>query len=423
LNPIRTISRSAAAWLLRASGAEIAWKMRRGSIGWLGRLDSEGRRIDVRTILAIATARRCIDAVSGDLAALPLSLVQERPADVDREAVEHPAYRLFKRSPDGGDSTPMRFRQAIAGHALGVGNGYAQVAWSANRRAVNLYLLDPLHTSIVEDDGRLAYQAPGAARPLPRDEVIHLAGLGWDGVRGFSPVDLHPRAFGLTADAELHGGSFLTEGASAGGFLKQSQQLTDEAMQQLIDEFERRHRGAGKAGRWGLLPVGVDVTKMTVDPEAAQLLETRQFQVLEMCRIFGVPPHRVMDYSAMHYSTVEATNREYVQTVLLIWAKAFEEVLNLRLLTDEEQAAGFTFRHDFSALLRGDVAARTAQFDAMSKAGAISPNQWAIEEGFPPFKGGDVHRFPLNTGPAGGGTASPEPTPDQPEATPEEPQP
>jgi phage portal protein BeeE len=119
-----------------------------------------------------------------------------------------------------------------------------------------------------------------------------------------------------------------------------------------------------------------------------------------------------MDYSEMHYSTVEASNREYVQTALQPWAKALEESLNLRLLTEEEQAAGFTFKHDFSALLRGDAAARTAMFSAMTDRGVLSPNQWAIEEGFPPFEGGDEHRMPLNTGPAsGGGAAEPPPEP------------
>lgn len=413
MNIIARTTRWAARQALRAAGLDVAWRMRRGMSGWLGGAAADCGPVTPRMILSIAAARRCIDAIASDLAAMPLSLVQERDDESDREAKEHPAYGLFKRSPDGGDSTPVRWRQAIVAHAVGVGNGYGQIAWSANWRKVNLYLLDPLTTSPVEVGGRIEYQVAGAARPLPRDEVLHVAGLGWDGIKGYSPAELHPMAFGLTLSAERHGYAFLEEGATLGGFLKSQMELTAEAKEELISSFQARHRGSRKAGGWGLLPPGVEAQVASVDPEKAQLNETRKAQTLEMCRIFDVPPDRVGEYSEMHYSTVEATNRSYIQRTLLFWARAFEESLNLRLLTPEEQAAGYTFKHDFTSMLRGDAAARTAMFSAMNDRGVISGNQWAIEEGFPTYEGGEVHRVQLNTGAATGEKADPPADPEK----------
>jgi HK97 family phage portal protein len=138
------------------------------------------------------------------------------------------------------------------------------------------------------------------------------------------------------------------------------------------------------------------------------MMELRRFSVLEVARLLRVPPHKLGDYSNASYSSIEAANLEYVQTTLLPWAEAFEQSLNLRLLTDAEVAAGYTFRHDFSALLRADAAGRAALYTTLFNTTSISPNEIRAREGMNPRAGGDEFLTPLNM------TPGPNPPPNPP---------
>jgi HK97 family phage portal protein len=349
-------------------------------------VNTTGVAVNERSALSLPAAYAGVNAVSTDLASLPLRLVQVVDG-AERQATEHRAYGLWMRSPDGGGTTPMRFRQALMSHVLTYGSGYAEIVNSNDRGRVYLYLLDPASTQPYLDADRvLQYRIAGVggASTAAAERVLHLSGLSYDGVCGYGLVTLARQAFGLGLAAERFGGSYLGKGVYSSGLLKSPQGLTPKAFEELVDSFVRNKVGSEQAGGVGILPPGFEYESMSSSPVDAQLCELRAFQVLEMARLFRLPPHKLGDYTKASYASIEAANLEYVQTTLLPWAVAFEQALNLRLLTEGEQVAGFTFKHDFTAFLRADAAGRSALYTTMFQAGALTPNEIRAGEGYQP---------------------------------------
>lgn len=393
---------------LRAAGdaptsgeTDLLLRLRSDLYGWVGEIPEHGPKLNVWAMWGLAAARRCIEAISRDLASMPLNLVRIRDDDSEEHDRGHPLYGLFRWSPDGGLSTPTGFRQSLVGNALAWGDGYAEIARIGDR--AYLRILDSGLCGIDYEDGRPVYNTP--AGRLGLFQVLHVAGMGINGFQGVNPIRAHPGVFGLTVSAERFGAAFLANGAFPSGYIKADAALGDdeEAYIRLRDAFVKRHaEGVHKAGRVGVLPPGFDFTKASVDPDVAQFLETRLFQILEICRIFGVPPHRVMQYENMHYSTVEAVKSEFAQTTLLPWARVFEESLNLRLLTEREVSDGWTFRHDFTSFLRADTQGRALMYRTLYDCNAINPNEIRAQEGYGPRDGGDEFK-PAGSPPVGGG--------------------
>lgn len=389
MTPVRRRRLPTGSMLHRAAGDGLDRKLR--NVNYLhGVVDASGERVDPRGLFGLAVARRCVEAISGDLAAMPLELVEITDKDEEIPAEDHRAYELFKWSPDHGETTPIRFREALVGNTLGLGNGYAEITESPDKSALALHILPTGVEPLRDKERRLYYRVDGAR--FEKEEVVHVAGLGYDGLRGYSPCKLHRQALGLTLAAEKFGASFLGNGAFPGGFIETDLSIGEEEFVKFRDEFIRRHgEGVGKAGTIGFLPPGFRFNKTTVDPQQAQLMELRLYQLLEVCRIFGVPPHRVMQYENMHYSTVEAVKAEFAQTTLLPWSRRVEEALNLKLLSrDDVIKRRLTFRHDFTAYMRADAAGRALMYRTLWMMDALESNEPRVQEGYRRREGGDV---------------------------------
>jgi len=319
-----------------------------------------------------------------------------------RRATEHPAWPIFARSPDG-NTTSMRWRSAITAHAVLWGGGFAEIVSAIDKSRRFLFLLDPAATSVqVSPDGVVHYQTSGGT--LDASRVVHFAGLSHDGITGHPLVKLARQAIGLGLAAEQFGGAYLGGGTNAAGWFKPPNEIRKEAKDEFLDGVSEEHGGPEKAGKYGILPVGWDFVETNggANPESAQLLDLRQFSVLDVARLLNVPPHKLADKSGESYASIEASNLDFVQSCLVPWAESFEQSLNLRLLTDEEVAAGYEFRHSFAALLRGDTAARTALNTALFDRGCLQPDQWLISEGLPPLNtpGSRSTYMPLNMAPS-----------------------
>jgi HK97 family phage portal protein len=360
--------------------------------------NTSGVSVNPRTALSFPGCFSAVNTISTDLASLPLHLVQVMDDGTERKAKEHPAYNLFDRSPDGGGTTPMRWRQAIISHSLLYGNGYGEIVYSADGSRVYLFLLNP-ETTIpnVGADGTITYRVNGQV--VDREKILHVAGLSFNGLEGYSIPRVTAQAFGIGLASERFSGSVLGNSASTSGFIKSPHELTPEAAAELLDAFNSRNAGSGNAGRVGILPPGYDFESTATSAADAQLTELRRFQILEMARLYRLPPHKLGDYSNASYSSIEASNLEYLQTTLLPGAEQFEQALNLRLLTEEEQAAGFRFKHDFKAYLRADAAGRANMYKTLFSTGAMSPNEIRAAEGLDPRDDGDQFYVMLNMGP------------------------
>jgi HK97 family phage portal protein len=338
--------------------------------------------------------------ISTDLSSLPLRLYKRRKSGGRDVIDDHDAAYRLQWSPDEEDDTSsVKLRQDWMGHTLGWGNGFVKVTRSGDGTIRSFSLLDPSTTKAQrrQKDGRL-YYGLGDGSVLPPEEVLHLAGLGFDGVSGYSPPKMVKQAFALGLAMETFGASFFGNGSRSGGWIRTPRRLSPEAKHNLRESFEYVHRGVYNANRIGVLEEGMDFVKSSVDPEDAQFLLSRQFQTIEICRIYRVPPNKVGDYSQAHLANLEASNLDYIISTIRPWAVATEQVCSLKLLSQSERRRGYYFEHGLNALLRGDMKARVEYYSRMRDSGSLCPDEIRDQEGLNPLEDGigQVYIVPAN---------------------------
>src|SRR6516225_9678603 len=305
-------------------------------------VNTTGVTVTEKSVLTLAVAFACINVISTDLSSLPLTLYRKRKSGGRDIIDDHDAAYKLRWSPDENDDTSsVKLRQDWTAHTLGWGNGYLNVDRSGDGTIKELSLLDPQYTQAMrrKTDQRLFYRLKDGTTRTP-DNILHLAGLGLDGVTGYSPPKLCKQAYALGLAMEIYGASFYGNGAIAGGWIKIPGKRKPEVLANLRRSVEGVHRGPYNAGRIGLLEEGMDFQSTSISPEDAQFLTGRQFQAIEICRIYRVPPHKVGDYSQAHLANVEISNLDYITTTLRPWAVATETTCSLKLLSQKERRKG-----------------------------------------------------------------------------------
>lgn len=396
MNVIRT-ALSALGRVARRSGTYIEGKWHRVAIGG----DTGETVVTQDSVLALTAAYACINTISTDLAALPLNVYRRLPTGGRDLLRDDPRHDLLHIEPNE-ETTAFRWRQDAMGPAgvLGWGNRIAEIERTKRTRTpAALHLIDYGRVTISRDRaGRLVYDVDGGT-PLYAPDVLHFAGMGKDGVMGLTPIRVARQAFALGLDLQTFGGNVFTNASLPAGFLETDKQLDEEAVKRLRADFEALHRGARNAHRVAILEDGLTYKQTAINPEDAQWLVARRFQLLEVCRMFRVPPHKVMDLQDAHYNNIEQSNLDYVITGLVPWAVMWEQELTRKLFTREERRAGYYCEFNFNALLRGDLAARAAFYKALVEIGVFSPNDVCDLENLNPIDpamGGDKHLVPAN---------------------------
>lgn len=356
-----------------------------------------GVPVTERSALTLTAAFACINVLATDTAFFPLLIKQRQSGGGSTERPDHPADELLRLSPDT-ETTTMRARQAWMGHCLGWGNGYQEVERDRYGRPVAIHRLDPARTEAKrrKSDNRLYYMNEG--RTVFAADVLHLAGLGYDGLRGYSPVRLARQAIGLGLAAESSGAAVFANGLNHRGVLKTPNVLTDAAWENLRRRMEEVHNGVENAHRFLLLEEGVEFDGTSMSLVDAEYLAVRAFQVIEVCRLYRVPPHKVQDFSqaGSAYRALEEANADYVNTTLAPWCEQIEQVLAMKLLTPDERSRGFYVEHVLAGLLKGDSRTRGDYYAKLRDLGVLTPNMVARLEGLNPIGDqlGDVRLVP-----------------------------
>jgi HK97 family phage portal protein len=342
---------------------------------WLHYLTSRafnGLATDPQSALSCTPFYACAHVISEDLASLPVAVFRRKKSGGSTLVDDHRVSYLFGRSPSGpsNETTSLQWREAWIGHALTYKGGFSEIERTNDGDVFALHLMDPRTEPVRDADGRLFY-ADGANRNnrIPAANVLHLAGLGYNGLEGYGLTSLVSEAIALSRAAERYGANFFANGAEPRGFLKYPGRLKPEARTNLRESFNQMHQGTGNAHKVGILEEGMDWVQTSTDPDKSQLLAVRQFQVVEMARIFRVPPHKIGDYTQSHLANIEASNLDYLMTVLRPWCERLEQCLQLKLLTDKEYRLGYYIRHDIRALLRASIKDRAMFYQVMFQMG------------------------------------------------------
>ncbi|MFS9219478.1 phage portal protein [Streptococcus sanguinis] len=362
---------------------------------------TSGKTVNERTALQTTAVYACVRILSETIASLPLHVYRYTEGGKAKDT-EHVLYTLLHDEPNP-DMTSFVFRETLMSHLLIWGNAYAQILRDRSGQVIGLYPLLPDQMSVHRSEkGKLYYvynryeednpnfQEKGSI-VLSQEEVLHIPGLGFDGLIGYSPIALAKNAVGMTLACEEYGASFFGNGANPGGVLEHPGILKDPG--KVRDSWNSVYQGTRNAHKVAVLEEGMSYKQIGIPPEEAQFLETRKFQINEIARLFRIPPHMVGDLEKSSFSNIEQQSLEFVKYTLDPWVVRFEQALKKSLLLPEEKKTHF-IKFNVDGLLRGDYQSRMNGYAIGRQNGWLSTNDIReLEElnPIPPEEGGDLY--------------------------------
>lgn len=362
---------------------------------------SAGKRVNERSAMQMTAVYSCVRILSEAIASLPLHVYKTSDEGSKEKAVGHPLYFLLHDEPNP-EMTSFIFRETLMTHLLLYGNAYAQVIRNGKGEVIALYPLMPNRMNVDRDDkGQLYYEymmtdtdAPtmkGTTVKLSPYEVLHVPGLGFDGLLGYSPIAMAKNAIGLAIATEEYGSKFFANGANPSGVLEHPGVLKDPS--KIRDSWTQTFGGSGNANKVAVLEEGMKYTPISISPEQAQFLETRKFQINEIARIFRVPPHMLGDLERSTFSNIEEQSLEFVKYTLSPWISRIEASMQRTLLKPDEKKDMF-IRFNVEGLLRGDYKSRMDGYAVARQNGWMSANDIRALESLdriPEEEGGDLY--------------------------------
>jgi len=383
-----------------------------------GAESATGIPVNHTTALQASTALACARVIAEGLAQVPLKLLRKLPEGGSEAAVDRPGYDVVHSKPNSYQSS-YDWREQAGLHLVFAGNHYAFI----NRTQFGIQEIlpyEPSSVSVTKVNHELRYEvllADGRWMKVPAADMLHLKGPSWNGFEGLDGVKLAREAIGLGMATEKHGAKLFANGATPGGVLSSDQvTMTREQKDLLRESWESTHGGANNAYKTAVLWGGMKWDSTAQHNDQAQFLQTRAFQVEEVCRAFRVMPIMVGHADkAATYASAEQMFLAHVVHTMGPWYSRLEQAYDTQLLTDKERTVeGLYFNHVVSGLMRGSHKDRADYYSKMYTIGALSPNEIRAREEMNPYDGGDEYRVPMNAETPGTGE------PDQPDEASEE---
>ncbi len=372
---------------------------------------SAGKSVNERSAMQMTAVYACVRILSEAVAGLPLHLYRYKDDGGKEKAIDHSLYHLLHDEPNK-EMSSFIFRETLMTHLLLWGNAYAQIIRNGKGEVIALYPLMPNKMKVDRgEDGEIYYlysrstdeantKEDSSVVLTPR-EVLHIPGLGFDGLVGYSPIAMAKNAIGLAIATEEYGAKFFANGAAPSGVLEHPGTIKDP--KRLRENWNSTFGGSANSGKVAVLEEGMKYTPISISPEQAQFLETRKFQINEIARIFRVPPHMVGDLEKSSFSNIEQQSLEFVKYTLDPWIIRWEQSLSRSLLSSDEKKTYF-FKFNLEGLLRGDYASRMNGYATARQNGWMSANDIRELENLdkiPAELGGDLYlingnMLPLN---------------------------
>lgn len=341
-----------------------------------------GKPVNEHTAMQMTAVYSCVRILAETLAGLPLHVYKYNDSGGKEKYLQHPLYKLLHDEPNP-EMTSFTFRETLMSHLLLWGNAYAQIIRNARGEVIALYPLMPNKMTVDRDkNGRLFYlyqrnieDAPTLGKDslvyLDPSDVIHIPGLGFDGLVGYSPIAMAKNAIGLAMATEEYGAKFFANGAAPGGVLEHPGTIKDP--QKVKDSWNAAYQGSTNSHRVAVLEEGMKYQQIGIPPEQAQFLETRKFQINEIARIFRIPPHMLADLEKSSFSNIEQQSLEFVKYTLDPWVVRWEQTMCRSLLMESEKPTVF-IKFNVDGLLRGDYASRMSGYATARQNGWMSAN-------------------------------------------------
>ena len=363
---------------------------------------TSGKPVNERTAMQTTAVYACVRILAEAVASLPLHVYEYQDDGGKKLVHDHPLYYLLHDEPNP-EMTSFVFRETLMSHLLIWGNAYAQIIRDGAGRVLGLYPLLPDKMEVQRDDkGNIYYvysrnsdenpmfKEYGDIR-LKAEDVLHIPGLGFDGLIGYSPIAMAKNAVGMTLACEEYGASFFANGANPGGVLEHPGVLKDPS--KVRESWNSVYRGVSNAHKIAVLEEGMKYQQIGIPPEEAQFLETRKFQINEIARLYRIPPHMVGDLDKSSFSNIEQQSLEFVKYTLDPWVIRWEQSLQRSLLLPGEKGKYF-IKLNVDGLLRGDYQSRMNGYAVGRQNGWFSANDIREMENMNPIpdeEGGNLY--------------------------------
>ena len=371
-----------------------------------GMLSTSGIKVSRDKALTVPAFLRGVSLISRTIAKLPLGVFRHvkpgRESDPD-----HRAHWLLARQPNEA-MTPFSWKQLVAAHAVVEGNHYSYIARDQSNRPVELLPLDPSRTYPVRENKKLWFiheLSGGEKRKLPCEDVLHVKGLSFDGLEGQRLLARARDCLGAALASQAFAGAFYRNSARPNVALKYPGRLAPEARKNLRESWERIHQGLDNAHRVAILEEGLDVVELSINAHDAQMIESKQFSLIEVANLLNLPPHKLGANISTSYKSLEEENQAYLDDAIDPWLVAIEEECEAKLLTNfQRDRDTHTICFDRFPLLRADLNERGSFYTSALQQGWMNWDEIRAREGLNPLPNGlgAVHYRPVGTVAVGG---------------------
>lgn len=363
---------------------------------------ASGAEVTAETALAATGVYACVRIIAETIASLPLGVYRykdERARELDRK---HPLFKILHSRPNPA-MTSFTFRETMIAHLVLRGNAYAKIKRNGGGDVIALWPLHPDYVTPVFVGETLQYRVRenGQDAMYPASQILHLRGMGADGVQGYSVITLAREAVGLAMSCEESGARLFGNGSTPGGILVSPGKLSPDRKRDIAATWQAAYGGNANRYRVAVLDGGeLNWQPVGMPPEDAQFLQTRTFQLAEMARWFNIPLHKLQVLENASYATVEQQNIDFVVHCIRPWCERLEQELCSQLLSEKDQETHFA-KHRIDGLLRGDLASRYTAYATARQWGWMSVNDiLELEDRNPVGPEGDVYLSPMNMTPA-----------------------
>lgn len=370
---------------------------------WLARVlgnDSfSGVSVTQDTALTFSAVYACVRIIANSLAMVPLNVHNEDNNGNKSISKKHAAHFLIHSEPNQL-MTSYAWRQAMQAQVLLKGNSYSIIIRDAGYRPVEFRLIaEPNDVEPFIFQNKLWYKIHGQNRPLSADDVLHIKGLGFDGIKGKSVLTVARESIGTSLAMQQYGGNVFQTGGAKRVALKHPGKVDPDIRDRLKGDFKKKYGTPDNLNEIAFLEAGLDVVEIGMNPEDAQFIASREFSVEEIARYYGMALHLIAHQKRPTYASVEQQAIEFVTYCLNPWYCTWESELNRRIFKTTEKLNYYT-KFNLSALLRGDAKARSQFYKDMFYIGAFNRNEIRALEDKNKIKNGDTYFIQSNMAPA-----------------------
>jgi len=367
-----------------------------------------GVAVNENSTLTYSAVFACVRVLSESVASLPIDVIKEDSKGNKVKDKSHPIYKLLSKKPNNY-MTSFTWRQTLMANLVLNGNSYFKIERDGSARPVALTYIPSEKVTVKVKADEVFYEVKSSGNAnantnesmiIKHEDMLHFLGLGYDGIKGKSVIETHRDSIGLSIAANKYGGAFYGNAATPSGILSHPGKLSKEAADRLKNSWNSSYgNGPMNAHKTAILEEGMNFKPVSLNPQDADFLNTRKFQVTEIARIFRVPPHMIGDLDRATFTNIEQQGLDFLTHTLRPYLVNLEEELERKLFRQNEQET-YSIMFNANGMLRGDSEARSKYYKDMSSIGVLSINDIRRLENLNDIgPEGDQHYYALNYAP------------------------